>query len=375
MVQAIFYAMLLNDAIELGVVRSFIANDLKSTLIHLRWTWFEAWMSRTRHELREAQLWQRPITVETRGSSDGQEESQNFRLQEPCGEDGREKSRGARERTEMNLFPNFANTEHAAEFVLREPSAPGPRPLPSYYRGLYPCLDLGVAMLYAHDSHIPEMVQAIFYAMVVDDATELGLFRQLTMDCMMWAIRKLDWGPVESCLVDINCFSTCQPASRGYATERPYGKKGVLLSHILRHHTRGGIRQRQPLLVHKGVFKLSFELAPLAFRSPLPQIRSYCGDTVCHAAHIPEMVQAIFYAIVINDATELRLLSRETIESLMLDLQELRWDIVKAWLLSIEERLKDSQVSRLVEMIYNPWPRPKVTSKLRDAPLPSSDEE
>jgi len=39
-----------------------------------------------------------------------------------------------------------------------------------------------------------------------------------------------------------------------------------------------------------------------------------------HAAYIPEMMQAIFHAMVINDAAELRLIRRETKESLMLDL-------------------------------------------------------
>ena len=83
---------------------------------------------------------------------------------------------------EINLFPNFANTEQAAEYIrdnfrwaLREPSAPGPRPLPLDYHGLCPHFDLGAAMRYVYDSHIPEMVQAIFYTMVVDNANEMGL--------------------------------------------------------------------------------------------------------------------------------------------------------------------------------------------------------
>ncbi|KAJ8431112.1 hypothetical protein Cgig2_015680 [Carnegiea gigantea] len=104
MVQATFYAILLNDAIELCVVRNFIADDLKSTLVGLRWTCFETWLIVP------------PAT---------------------CGK------------------RNF------------------------------------VAARYAHDSSIPEMVQAIFYAMVVDDVAELGLSRRLTMDCVMWAMRKL----------------------------------------------------------------------------------------------------------------------------------------------------------------------------------------
>jgi len=37
------------------------------------------------------------------------------------------------------------------------------------------------------------MVQIIVYAVVIDDATKLGLSQRLTMDCVMWAMRKLDW--------------------------------------------------------------------------------------------------------------------------------------------------------------------------------------
>ncbi|KAJ8432305.1 hypothetical protein Cgig2_019234 [Carnegiea gigantea] len=129
MVQAIFYAMLLNEAVEFGVVRSFIAEGLKSALAaeyirdHFRWS-------------------------------------------------------------------------------SRDPTDPSPRPLPSNYRGLCPRFDLEVARRYAHDSHIPEMASVIFYSMVIDDAAKLGFSRRLTMDVVMWAMRKLDWGPVEAWLRD-----------------------------------------------------------------------------------------------------------------------------------------------------------------------------
>ncbi|KAJ8441786.1 hypothetical protein Cgig2_009032 [Carnegiea gigantea] len=56
MVQATFYAMLLNNAVELGIVSGFLAVDLKLTLGSLRWTSFEAWLSRTSRNLREARL-------------------------------------------------------------------------------------------------------------------------------------------------------------------------------------------------------------------------------------------------------------------------------------------------------------------------------
>ena len=74
-----------------------------------------------------------------------------------------------REKLEMNLFPNFASTEPATEYVcdhfqwsLMDSSDPSPRPLSSDYLGLCSCFDLGVATRYACDSNTPEMVQIIF---------------------------------------------------------------------------------------------------------------------------------------------------------------------------------------------------------------------
>ena len=47
-VQVTFYAMLLNNVVELGIVSGFLVDDLKATLEGLRWTFFEAWLSRTK---------------------------------------------------------------------------------------------------------------------------------------------------------------------------------------------------------------------------------------------------------------------------------------------------------------------------------------
>ncbi|KAJ8428979.1 hypothetical protein Cgig2_009787 [Carnegiea gigantea] len=63
-----------------------------------------------------------------------------------------------------------------------DPSGPSPRPLPSDYHGLCPRFDLEVVRRYAHNSNLSKMVPAIVYAMVIDDATELGLSCRLTMD-------------------------------------------------------------------------------------------------------------------------------------------------------------------------------------------------
>jgi len=90
------------------------------------------------------------------------------------------------------LFPNFANTKQAAEYVrdhfrwfLKDPSDLGCRPLSLDYHGLCLRFDLKVSKRYVHDSNLPEMVLVIFCAMVIDDAAKLGLSRRLTMDVVM----------------------------------------------------------------------------------------------------------------------------------------------------------------------------------------------
>ena len=87
-----------------------------------------------------------------------------------------------------------------------------------------------------------------------------------------------------------------------------------------------------------------------------------------HVVHILEMVQAIFYAMVINNVAKLRLSSRDTTGCMMVNLQELRWDIVEAWLQSIDETHRDAQAPHLVKVVYNPQPHPEVTSRLMDGP-------
>jgi len=59
MVQATFYAMLLNDAVELGLADRFMAASLRASLEGLRWTSLESWLNVDRRGLLEVQLRQR----------------------------------------------------------------------------------------------------------------------------------------------------------------------------------------------------------------------------------------------------------------------------------------------------------------------------
>ncbi|KAJ8445656.1 hypothetical protein Cgig2_007132 [Carnegiea gigantea] len=115
-VQATFYAMLLNVTVELGVAHSFTAEGLKSTLV---------------------------------GS--------------------------------------FRPRPQAASLRL-------PRPMASFA--------VKVARRYACDSNLSEMMPTIFYTMVIDDAADLGRSRKLTIDVIMGAMQKLDWGLMEAWLED-----------------------------------------------------------------------------------------------------------------------------------------------------------------------------
>ena len=105
----------------------------------------------------------------------------------------------------MILFPNFSNIEEAVEYVrdtfwqsLRESPNFRPNPLPEEYHGLSPGFKLAVVTRYAHDSNIPEMVQVIFYAMVLNDTAELEISCKIDMNCIMSVLHHLDWTIIDT---------------------------------------------------------------------------------------------------------------------------------------------------------------------------------
>ncbi|KAJ8433142.1 hypothetical protein Cgig2_007106 [Carnegiea gigantea] len=60
-VQTKFSAMLLNEAVELGVAYDYTVESMKSSLIGLRWSTFEVWMDCVDHTLRECSFIGRPM--------------------------------------------------------------------------------------------------------------------------------------------------------------------------------------------------------------------------------------------------------------------------------------------------------------------------
>ncbi|KAJ8429720.1 hypothetical protein Cgig2_013792 [Carnegiea gigantea] len=70
-VQATFYAMLLNKTLELGVAHEYTAKSMKSSLVGLRWSAFEVWMHIMNEVIRGAQLYHPPDEVDVEGARDG----------------------------------------------------------------------------------------------------------------------------------------------------------------------------------------------------------------------------------------------------------------------------------------------------------------
>ncbi|KAJ8436130.1 hypothetical protein Cgig2_001157 [Carnegiea gigantea] len=204
-VQATFYAMLRNDAVGLGIVNGFIAADLKPSFEGLRWTSFESWMYVNRREEQLHQqspqgvlggltycaltlndlLWVFTSSLEPARWSDLREPG-------PCVTSGL-------------AGCHLGNTKQANEYVqdtfrwhLRQSSALRLNLLPEDCHGLYSGFDVSVVTQYAHDSSIPEIVQAMFYAMVLNDTAELGLSCRIDMNCTMSVLRRLNWAIIET---------------------------------------------------------------------------------------------------------------------------------------------------------------------------------
>ncbi|KAJ8429312.1 hypothetical protein Cgig2_025068 [Carnegiea gigantea] len=92
------------------------------------------------------------------------------------------------------VFPYFFSTEEMTLNVLgtfnwrlRRATRP-PRLLSEDYHDLYLYFILADAEEAAHDFHIPELVQAIFYAIVVNKALELGVLRRSLVEDLKSAL-------------------------------------------------------------------------------------------------------------------------------------------------------------------------------------------
>ncbi|KAJ8420567.1 hypothetical protein Cgig2_011055 [Carnegiea gigantea] len=152
-------------------------------------------------------------------------------------------------------------------------------------------------------------------------------------------MRKLDWGPVKAWLRDNDqrllraqaSRPTDSPAnpmlaggpSRGRAASFPSFRGTMQAAEYVKDNLRWSKRETSSLPYY-------------------PKFNHIVAMQFAYATDILEMVQAVLYAMVISEAARLRLIRRETGESLMLDLRKRRWDVIEAWLLFIEDKLTDA---------------------------------
>ena len=75
----------------------------------------------------------------------------------------------------------------------RRDAARPPRPLPENFSGLCPDFSLSEAEQAAAELGLPELVQATFYAMLLNDAVEFGAAHEFTGDEMKSVLMDLKW--------------------------------------------------------------------------------------------------------------------------------------------------------------------------------------
>ncbi|KAJ8446296.1 hypothetical protein Cgig2_005827 [Carnegiea gigantea] len=158
MPQVVFLAMLLNDAMKLGMLCRWMIGVMESALKELQWSTFQAWVDHNRDRILEA--------CPQEADSDRDEE-------ESSGE--------------------------TFKWHLRMASLPA-RPLSEDYQGLCLSFTLPDAEEVARDFNILQIVQAIFYAMVVKDAVKLSVVNRDVAGDLRLTLKGLRWTSFESWL-------------------------------------------------------------------------------------------------------------------------------------------------------------------------------
>ena len=101
-------------------------------------------------------------------------------------------------------FPCSLTTDEMALYMLgnfewhrREVVFP-PAPLPYDYKELCPDFSLAVAEEYAQDYEVPELPQAIFMAMLLNDIVKLGVLSGWMILVMELALKELRWNAFQA---------------------------------------------------------------------------------------------------------------------------------------------------------------------------------
>ncbi|KAJ8428574.1 hypothetical protein Cgig2_021632 [Carnegiea gigantea] len=185
--QVIIYAMLLNEAERFGVLHGRALRTLESALTELHWSTFELWVWMYGDRIFEARF---RTKAAPEGSSEADLQEEGLEVErcihplggsDTTGEEGRQRTIGTLIFPFMMAFSPFYNTWEMADYVReffiwhwRRATRP-PCPLPQDYHVLCLRFSLPEAEGVAVDFELPEMMQATFYAMLLNEVVEWGI--------------------------------------------------------------------------------------------------------------------------------------------------------------------------------------------------------
>ncbi|KAJ8431098.1 hypothetical protein Cgig2_007514 [Carnegiea gigantea] len=249
-------------------------------------------------------------------------------------------------------FPRSLKTDEMALYALenfegyrREVAFPPP-PLPFDYEDMCLDFDVVVAEEAARNFRLPEMSQVVFLVMLLNNAVKLGILCGWLIDAMESALKEMRWS-----VFQVERFYPF--LHHGFL---PFCGTEEMANHVretFKRHLRAASHPPLPLLE---------DYRDLCLGLTRPNAEEAARDF-----NIPEIIQATFYAMVVNDAVELFVMSRDMVEAHKSALKGLR--VTKHALLEAQLR---RQANLGVEFgLANDQ---EESSGSSDAPSPSSDD-
>ncbi|KAJ8430746.1 hypothetical protein Cgig2_009637 [Carnegiea gigantea] len=171
-------------------------------------------------------------------------------------------------------------------------------PLPKDFRSLCPDFDLATTEQAAAHYELPELSQAIFYAMLLNEAEKLGMLHGPRLRSLEVALTKLCWEAFES-WIWLSASHPPRPLPEDFNVLCPY-----------------------------------FSLAEAE------------DEAAAAESELPKIVQATFYAILLNEMLELGVVHEYTTERMRSLLVGLRWSTFEVWMRIMDEVIQGEQLHR-----------------------------
>ncbi|KAJ8420667.1 hypothetical protein Cgig2_025351 [Carnegiea gigantea] len=240
-------------------------------------------------------------------------------------------------------FPRSLDTKATSEFVIRRFSwdrrekAFPPSPLPKDFRTLCPDFDLAVAEQAAEYYELPELPQVIFYAMLLNEAEKLGVLHGLRL-------LSLEFRPKSGSDEGTRADRQGESSSEG-ATADDAAPKGMAFPPIRNTREMADYVRETFIWRWRSVSRPSHPL-PEDFNVLCPSLSLADAEAAAAKFELPEIVQATFYAILLNETFELDVAHEYTAERMKSSLVCLRWSTFEVWMHIMDEVIRGAQLYR-----------------------------